>query len=113
MRERIFTAGSFFLPGTLTGNHVMYVEHPFAWTLLGVQAGSVNDSDATLAVGGGATITAAAIGDGAMSYLTPSAPDPVGEDPHDTQALDYDGASGTAAQGVSIQVVGLNDEGGI
>jgi hypothetical protein len=111
MNERLVT-WSFFIPGTTTANSVLYVEAPFPWTLLGVKAASINDSDATLAASGGATITAAVIGDGDPEYLEPdSPPDPVDKDTLVALTLDYDGSSGTAAQDVSITVFGLVGDG--
>lgn len=111
MNERLIT-WNFFIEGTLAANHLMYCECPFPWTLLGVKASAVNDSDATLAVGGGATITAAVIGDGNPAYLEPdSPPNPIDADELVTLTLDYDGASGTAAQQVSIQVYGVVGDG--
>jgi hypothetical protein len=110
MNERLLV-WNFFIPGTTTANHVMYVECPFPWTLLGVKAAAVNDSDATLTVAGGATIDAAVIGDGDPAYLIPDNPDPVDKDTLVTLTLDYDGSSGTAAEQVSIQVYGVVGDG--
>lgn len=106
MRERFFSM-NYFIAGTLAANHLIYCELPYQWTLLGVKASAVNDSDATLAVAGGATISATAIGDGDPVYLQPSAPTAIAADTLVTLTLDYDGSSGTAAQQVSISVCGL------
>ena len=110
MNERLVT-WNFFIPGTTVANHLMYCECPFPWTLLGVKASAVNDSDATLAVGGGATIAAAVIGDGNPAYLEPTNPAPIDKDELVTLTLDYDGSAGTAAQQVSIQVYGVVGDG--
>jgi len=110
MNERLVT-WSFFIPGTTAANHLLYIESPFRWTLLGVKAASTNDSDATLAIGGGATIAAAVIGDGNPAYLEPTNPAPVDADELVTLTLDYDGSGGTAADEVSIQVFGLVGDG--
>ena len=98
MNERLLV-WNFFIPGTTTANVTMYIECPYPWTLDKIKAASTNDSDATLAVSGGATITAAVIGDGDPAELTPdSAPDPVDADTLVALTLDYDGSSGTAAE---------------
>jgi hypothetical protein len=94
--------------GTLNANKVMYCELPMPWTLLGVKASASNDSSATITVSGGATIAEAVIGDTAdPAYLQPTTPQPVDANELVTVTLDYNGNAGTAAQDVSIIVVGL------
>lgn len=103
---------AWFFQGTLGSNFVWTVEFPYPVTLLGVKAVASNDSDATLAVSGGATIAAAVIGDsGDPAYLEPTAPDPVAKDTAIVFTLDYDGGSGTAAANVSIVADFLIGEG--
>lgn len=109
MNERA-VLGTFFIPGTLTANHSIYFELPFIWTLLGVKASAVNDSDATLALSGGATVSATAIGDGDPTYIQPDVPTPISANELLVLTLDYDGSSGTAAQQVSLLVMGLIGE---
>ena len=111
MNERITTV-FYHSPGTLSADETFVVEFPFPVTLLGVKATASNDSDATLAVSGGATIAAAAIGDSSdPEYLEPTSPDPVDKDTAITFTLDYDGAGGTAADDVSITAFFLVGEG--
>lgn len=110
MRDRI-VAIPYFIPGTTAANHVMYCELPFQWTLLGVKACAINDSDATLALSGAATISAAVIGDGNPVYIQPTAPAHIDADELLVLTLDYDGSAGTAAQQVSICVIGVVGEG--
>lgn len=111
MRERtvLFT---YHFHGTLAANATFYAELAVPWTLEDVKATASNDSDATLAASGGATITAAVIGDsGDPVTLTPdTTPDRVAADTLVTFALDYDGASGTAGQNVTVIVRGLLGE---
>jgi hypothetical protein len=103
MNERLLST-SYFIAGTTTGNHVITDEFPFPVVYLGSKATAANDSDAKLAVSGGATVTAAVIGDsGDPAYLQPSAPTEVAVNTAIVFTLDYDGTGGTAAQGVSIQ----------
>ena len=103
----------FFIPGTTTANHLLYCELPFPWTLLGIKASAVNDSDATLQVSraGSSIISATAIGDGDPTYIEPTDPAPVDADELISMTLDYDGASGTAAEQVSLIVIGLVGDG--
>lgn len=114
MNEKI-VATSVFIKGTTAGNHVFIQEFPFPATLIGVKACSSNDSDATLAVSGGSTVTAAVIGDTAdPAYLEPTAATAniaAAADTAFTFTLNYDGASGTAADDVSIVAFYLLGEG--
>lgn len=107
MNERFFSPFSCQIPGTTAANHIMYVEVPFRWTLLGVKASAVNNSDATLALSGAATKTATVIGDGDPAYIQPSVPTEISANELLVLTLDYDGSAGTAAQQVSIAVFGL------
>ena len=109
MRERSILF-PYFIPGTLTANHLMYLELPYPWVIDKIKASSVNDSDATLAVGGGATVTATVIGDGDPAEIDCGLAQ-IDADELVTLTLDYDGASGTAAQQVSITVLGYIGEG--
>lgn len=112
MNERVVTF-DYFLSGVLASDKLIYCELPFAWTLLGVKACSLNDSDATLevSVGGSAVIAEAVIGDsGDPSYLQPTNPAPVDADEVVWLDLDFDGGSGTAGENVSMQVIGLVGE---
>ena len=107
MQDRFFTL-DYFIAGTTAANHLIYCELPYPWALMGVKACAVNDSDATLAVGGGATIAAAVIGDGDPAYLQPTTvPAQIAANTLVTLTLDYDGSGGTAAQQVSISVIGF------
>lgn len=111
MNERLVVTSYFLGAAALTANAVITDEFPFAVTYLGSKASSVNDSDAKLAVSGGATVTSAVIGDsGNPAYLQPSAPDEVAADTAIVFTLDYDGTGGTAAAGVSIQNFYLTGE---
>ena len=96
---------NYFIPGTLTANHLIYCELPHPWVIDKIKAAAVNDSDATLAVGGGTTVSATAIGDGDPAEIDCSKAQ-INADQLVTLTLDYDGASGTAAQQVSITVLG-------
>lgn len=110
MRERSLVI-PFRAAGTTTANVLFYVELPFQWQLLGIKAVAQNDSDATLAASGGATIAAAVIGDsGDPTYLQPTSPQVVSADTLVILTLDYDGSSGTAAQNVDLQVIGFVGE---
>lgn len=100
---------NYFLPGTLAANHVIYCELPHPWIIDRIKAAAVNDSDATLAVGGGATVAATAIGDGDPAEIDCSLTQ-IDADELVTLTLDYDGSAGTAAQGVSITVLGYIGE---
>ena len=108
MRERSILF-SYFIPGTLAANHLIYCELPYPWVIDKIKASAVNDSDATLAVGGGVTVTATVIGDGGQPEVRCSLPQ-IHADELVILTLDYDGASGTAAQQVSITVLGYIGE---
>ena len=108
MRERSILF-SYFIPGTLTANHLIYCELSQPWVIDKIKASSVNDSDATLAVGGGATVAATVIGDGDPAEISCSLTQ-IDADELVTLTLDYDGSSGTAAQQVSITVLGYIGE---
>jgi hypothetical protein len=111
MQEKQFVL-PFRAPGTTAANVLFYVEMPFPWTLLGIKAVAQNDSDATLAASGGATIAAAVIGDdGDPVYLEPTSVQRVAKDELVILTLDYDGSAGTAAQNVDLQLIGLSGEG--
>lgn len=102
MKERFFTT-SYYIGGTLAANHVIIDEFPYQVTYLGTKAVADNDSDATLAVSGGATVAASVIGDSNDPvYIEPSAPANVAADTAITYTVDYDGASGTAAINVTL-----------
>lgn len=107
MNERIVTP-FVYIAGTTTANVVFIQEFPYPATLLGVKACASNASAAKLGVAGagGTTITSAAIGQSAdPTYLEPTAAT-VGQVEAASAAftftLDYDGASGTAGQNISI-----------
>jgi len=98
--------------GTLTGNVSAVIELPYPWVFKCIKACASNDSSATLAVTGGATVTAAAIGDsGDPSELAPASDTYVAADTAVTFSLDFDGASGTAAANVSAIVIGWVGDG--
>jgi hypothetical protein len=104
MNERRITV-PFNYGGTLSANQTFYLEFKYNWTLLGAHAVASNDSSATLAFAGGATIAATAIGDsGDPTYITPASKQMIAADTLVTGTLDYDGAGGTAAQNVTILV---------
>jgi hypothetical protein len=111
MQERIFTTNWFFA-GALGANVSVNPEFPFPVRLIGVKAHASNDSDATLAVT--SIVTAAVIGDsGDPAYLEPTGAE-VAQIAKNTVipfVLDYDGASGTAAQNVEIVAVWKAGEG--
>lgn len=104
MQERFFTL-PFFIAGTTAANHLIYIELSYPWVMDKIKASAVNDSDATLAVGGGVTVGAAVIGDGDPVEIDCSQTE-VAADTLVTLTLDYDGSAGTAAQQVSIIVEG-------
>lgn len=107
MQERTFVL-PYHVDGTTAANYLFYVELPFPWTLLGIKGVASNDSDATIAASGGATIAAAVIGDsGDPTYVQPTTPQPVEKDELVILTLDYDGSSGTAADDVDLLVIGL------
>ena len=111
MNERLITYDDFF-SGTLSGNVTRYVEYPWPVTFVKAKAWASNDSSATLAISGANTmsIAATAIGDsGNPATITPTAAEKAataGEqaDGLITITLDYDGAGGTAAENVGIQL---------
>lgn len=102
MKERMITT-CHDVAGTTTGNVTRIDEFPFSVTFLKLKAWASNDSDATLALSGGATVTATTIGDsGDPKTISPTAPVEVAADTAITFTLDYDGAGGTAGQNVQI-----------
>lgn len=111
MNERVITQ-SYYLSGTLAANHTILHQFPHPVTFVWAEAGASNDSSATLALSGASTlsIAAQAIGDsGAMTKIVPASTDVDGEiaDSLITVTLDYDGASGTAAENVNITIAYL------
>ena len=108
MRERSILF-SYFIPGTLAANHLIYCELSHPWVIDKIKASAVNDSDATLAVGGGATVSATTIGDGDPKEIDCSLTQ-IDADELVTLTLDYDGSAWTAAQQVSITVLGYVGE---
>lgn len=107
----VFTI-SYYIPGTLAANHVLEFVAPFDCQLVHAQAHQSNDGSATLKIGTSsdddAYLAEAAIGDS-------NAPAEWDRDnfvgtqfPHIADGtvvvltLDYDGASGTAAQNAQI-----------
>lgn len=111
MNERMIVLHT-YIGGTLAGNHTIADEFPFPVTLRWAKASQSNDGSATLVAAdedGNNIITAAAIGDSAdMAELTPNATalaagyDQVAQDKRIIWTLDYDGASGTAADDVNF-----------
>lgn len=102
MKERMITT-CHDIAGTTTANVVRIDEFPFSTTFLKLKAWATNDSDATLALSGGVTISATVIGDSSdPSTISPTAPTEIAANTAVTFTLDYDGASGTAAQNVQI-----------
>ena len=114
--NRVFQQ-SYHIPGTLTANINIRFTAPFNCTLVHVSSVASNDSDATLAVGSSADtdgyITAGVIGDSNTPVEKEALTDFAGalasnQYPHITDGtivvltLDYDGATGTAAQNVTI-----------
>jgi hypothetical protein len=105
---------SYHIPGTLSANIGVRFKTPCDCTLVHVSAVASNNSDATLKLGDStdddAYLVAAAIGDSG----TPAAFDRDdfvgGQFPHITAGtivvatLDYDGAAGTAAQDVTMDL---------
>jgi hypothetical protein len=109
MNERLILF-PFAFAGTLGANVTIYLELPMPWTLLGIKGASSNAGSATVgaSVAGGGTLTAAVIGVSAdPKYVQPTAPLPVDANELVTITLDYDGDGGTAAQNVTLTVVGL------
>lgn len=102
MNERLITTNHNY-GGTLAANQIATDEFPFQVTYLKTKAVAQNDSSATLALSGGVTVSATAIGDsGDPATITPSDDTRVAANTAITFTLDYDGASGTAAQNVNI-----------
>lgn len=102
MDERLLTTNHNY-GGTLAANQIAVDEFPFGVTYLGSKASAANDSSATLALSGGVTISATAIGDSSDAvYVQPTAPTAVAANTAITFTLDYDGSAGTAAQNVNI-----------
>ena len=105
---------TFYIPGTLTGNHVAEIAADRDWKIVHVSAVASNDSDATLALGNDASATAymvaTAIGDSDVPNEF-DRDDFVGDQypTHDkgdvfVLTLDYDGDGGTAADNVMIVI---------
>jgi hypothetical protein len=101
------------IPGTLAANVVARFCLPFDCVLAHVSAVAANDSDATLKIGDAAdddkVLVAAAIGDSATPVEKTAAnwatTNPTGRYARGDvflATLDFDGASGTAAQNVSL-----------
>ena len=114
--NRVFQQ-SYHIPGTLSADIAIKFTAPFDCQLVHVSAVASNDSDATLAVGSSADtdgyITAGVIGDSNTPVEKEALTDFDGalassQYPHITDGtivtadLDYDGATGTAAQNVTI-----------
>ena len=114
--NRVFQQ-AYHIPGTLAADVAIKFIAPFDCQLVHVGAVASNDSDATLAVGTSADadgyITAYAIGDSGTPNEKQALSDFNGalagsQYPHITDGtivtadLDYDGATGTAAQNVTI-----------
>lgn len=115
MNERIVLFNDFFT-GTLGANVTRYIEFDAPSRFLYAKALASNDSSATLALSGAGTmsIAAQAIGDsGDPAEIRPASTD-VDREAADgliTITLDYDGASGTAAENVHILLFFLTGEG--
>ena len=114
--NRVFQQ-SYHIPGTLSADIAIKFTVPFDCQLVHVSAVASNDSDATLAVGSSADtdgyITAGVIGDSNTPVEKEALTDFAGalaanQYPHIADGtivvvtLDYDGATGTAAQNVTI-----------
>lgn len=105
---------AFHVPGTLSANLDIRWEAAFDCRLKHISALASNDSDATLAVGGGADgstaiLAAAAIGDsgaavefGLADWATTNPTAVLAKGDLLKLTLDFDGSSGTAAQDVTI-----------
>jgi len=107
MNEKIVMWSDFFT-GTLAANVTRYIEFPWPCTFVKAKGLASNDSSATFALSGASTmsITAGAIGDsGDPAAISPASGDVAYEaaDSLITMLLDFDGASGTAAENVHIQ----------
>lgn len=103
---------SYYIPGTLAGDHVLEFTAPFDCQLIHAQAHGSNNGDATLMIGKStdtdAYMTAAAIGDSDVPAEW-DRDDFVGDQfPHIVDGeivvltLDYDGAGGTAVANAQI-----------
>lgn len=111
MHETMLLWNDFF-SGTLGANVTRYLEFPYPVTFLKAKAWATNDSSATLALSGANTlsIAAQAIGDsGNPATISPTAAEKAstaGEEADGliTLTLDYDGAGGTAAENVGVQL---------
>lgn len=90
--------------GTLAANQVINFKLPYPCTIVSVLAGANNNSSATLAMSGSATISATAIGDSASFVEITTAKIALTESEAVVLTLDFDGAAGTAAQDVDILV---------
>ena len=114
--NRVFQQ-AYHIPGTLSADIAIKFTAPFDCQLVHVSAVASNDSDATLKVGTSADddgyLTAAVIGDSGTPAEKEGISDFVGaladsQFPHIvdgtivTVDLDHDGATGTAAQNVTI-----------
>lgn len=107
----IFTI-SYYIPGTLTANHVLEFAAPTDCQLIHAQAHGSNANDATLSMGysgaAAAYMAAKAIGDSDTPAEWERDDFVGGQFPHIlkgtvvTLTLDYDGASGTAVQNAQI-----------
>jgi len=104
----------FYLPGTLAANHVLEIAADRNWKITHVSAVGSNANDATLAIGNDADddayMVATAIGDSNVpvefdrdDFVDDQFPTHVKADVL-VLTLDYDGASGTAADNVVIAV---------
>jgi hypothetical protein len=96
-----------YFDGTLAANVVRYVEFPVPAEFKWAKAWASNDSSATLTLAGATatSIAAQTIGDsGDPKTITPASTDVtrIAKDEKVTITLDYDGASGTAAENVHV-----------
>lgn len=105
---------TFYIPGTLTANHVIEVAADRNWKILHVSAVASNDSDATLILGNDsdddAYLESSTIGDSNVpkeldrdDFVNDQFPTHCKGDVF-VLTLDYDGDGGTAAQNVVIVV---------
>lgn len=103
---------SYQLHGTLAANATITFTAPFPMQLVEVSAGASNDSDATLIIGTSADpdayLESTTIGDSGTPVVKGRSDFVGGQYPHIPDntvvviTLDFDGASGTAAQNVTI-----------
>ena len=105
MQERFFTL-TYHVGGTLSANQTFYAELPYPWVIDKIKASASNDSDATLALSGGVTVSATVIGDSGDPAEIDCSQTAIDADELVTLTLDYDGSAGTAAQNVTIIVTG-------